>query len=98
MVRWLLLAAVLPGLIIARAVPRPVWHAAADLVIAIARAYVFVSARAAAIALVVLVLVLGRLVLAAVRFARLPAAARHYRPPGGTGSGGGGCAATSTWP
>ena len=80
MVRWLLLAAVLPGLIIARAVPRPVWHAIADLVIALARAYVFVSARAAAIALVVLVLVLGRLVLAAVRFAWLPAAAKRNYP------------------
>lgn len=78
--RVLLAALVLPVTIAARHVPGPVWAVAASAVTALARAYLAVSAHVWAVLGAAAVAALGRLVLGAARFARMPAAAkRHYR-------------------
>jgi DNA segregation ATPase FtsK/SpoIIIE, S-DNA-T family len=82
---WLLrlglVAALLPVVIILRSVPGPVWSLLASLLLACLRVYLFAARRAVLVLELAAVLVLGRLVLAAVRFARLPAEARRYWLP-----------------
>jgi len=82
---WLLrlglAAALLPVVVILRAVPRPVWSLLATVLLACWRAYLFAAGHAVLVLELAAVLIVGRLVLAAVRFARLPAEGRRYWLP-----------------
>lgn len=82
---WLLrlglAAALLPAFFLIRSLPAPVRHALVSVVIAVWQVYVFLSAHVLEVLGLAAALVAGRLVLAAVRLARLPAEARRYWLP-----------------
>ena len=82
---WLLrlglAAAVLPAVILIRTLPVPVRHGLVSVVVAAWQVYLFVSVHVLELVGLAAAVVVGRVVLAAVRFARLPAAARGYWLP-----------------